>query len=1461
MVLSLFQPTTARWFEERFGSPTDAQRLGWPSIVAGKNTLIAAPTGSGKTLAAFLACLDSLLRQGRAGPLPAGVQVVYVSPLKALSNDIQRNLAEPLAELADRLRAEGRTPPEIRVLVRTGDTPASQRQAMTRRPPHILVTTPESLYLVLTGAKSREMLRTVHTVIVDEIHALARDRRGSHLALSLERLERLAGRPLVRIGLSATQRPMEEIARFLVGTKAVTAAATNCQIIDVGHTRALDLAVEAPPEPLAAVCTKEMWEAIHERLAQRIAAHRSTLIFVNTRRLVERVGYQLAQRLGPDAVASHHGSLARATRLAAEERLKAGQLKAIVATASLELGIDVGAIDLVCQLGSPRGIATLLQRIGRAGHAIGAVPKGRLFPLTRDDLIECLALVRAVRAGRLDRIEILPQPLDILAQQLVAAVATEDWHEDDLFDFCRRAWPYRQLSRADFAAVLDMLSERQTRSAFRGVHLHRDRINGRIRATRGARLIAATCGGAIPDNTDYRVVTGEDGAFVGTINEDFAIESMIGDVFLLGNTSWKVQRIRSGEVVVEDAGGAPATVPFWLGEAPGRTPELSAEVASLRAEIGQQLAPAAARPAPDHKPVNGSPPATTNGFALEPATAWLEQECGAERAAGRQAAEYVAAQLAAVGLVPTQSTILFERFFDETGGMQLVVHAPFGMRINRAWGLALRKRFCRTFDFELQASADDNGIVLSMGPQHSCPLEQFFGLVSSKSAQPVLEQAVLAVPLFQIRWRWNVVRAFAVLRQRGGKRVPPPLLRYHADDFLSAVFPAQTACKENVVGDLPIPDHPLVRQTMFDCLREAMDLDGWLALLRAIEAGQIEVVGRETREPSPFSHERLHANPYSFLDDAPLEERRARAVATRRTLSPQDFRDLARLDPEAIEQVRLEAWPLVRAADELHEALLSFVALPEAKGAPWHGYFQDLRAAGRAARLELPGSGAVWLAAECWPTLRALFPAARPEPWPRLPPALDQSIEADEAVRRWVHGLIECAGPTTTVALAQATGLPAAQIEQALERLELEGLILRGQFTAGAGNGSLEWCERRLLARIHRLTLEGVRRQIQPVAPADFLRFLCRHHALTPDGRLEGRQGLRSVIEQLQGFELPAGSWELDILPSRVADYDPAWLDDLSLQGEVSWGRLQPPAKEEGELQRAGLTRVAPLSLFCRHELAWLLPPQRPAALRAARGNARAVYDSLAQRGALFFDDIARATRLLPAELDEALSELAALGLINADGFAALRRLATASREKHRFGRSSPARARANQASRGGRWSCFPSIDLDVPADRAERWAQQLLRRYGVIFRDLLTRETAAPPWSELVPHYRRLEARGAIRGGRFVAAVAGEQYALLEAVERLRAVRSAPDEDAWLRLAAADPVNLVGIVTAGPRIPATRGNSLILRAGRLVASRQAGAIQFHEPTDAPVASLLRQALERPAAYSPYPLMQESRQP
>jgi len=1444
MKLDLFHPVIQTWFEKRFGDPTDAQQRGWPSIAAGKCTLIAAPTGSGKTLAAFLVCLDRLFRRWLAGNLKDTTYVVYVSPLKALSNDIQRNLDQPLMEICETAEAMGMLPPQIRTAVRTGDTPQAQRQAMTRRPPHILVTTPESLYLLLTAERSRKILRNVDTVIVDEIHALARDKRGSHLTLTLERLDHLAVGPPTRIGLSATQKPIEDIARFLVGTSRIDETGKpDCAIIDGGHQRQLDLEVSVPPSPLEAVCSNEQWGEVYDQMVELIQSHRSTLVFVNTRRMAERIAHRLTEVLGDEVITSHHGSLSKDIRHNAEVRLKEGKLKAIVATASLEMGIDIGYIDLVIQVGSARSIANFLQRIGRSGHSLHGIPKGRLFPLTRDELIECLALMRSVRKGILDQIEIPQAPLDILAQQIVAEVAAEPQSEDELYDRFRKAWPYRELTRKRFDDVVEMVNEGVTRSIKKGAHIHRDRTQGMLRPRRGARISATTSGGAIPDTPLYRVVTDTENTVVGTVDEHFAVDSKAGDVFLLGNTSWRVLQIKGSDVVVQDAGGQPPSVPFWFGEAPGRTIELSQEVALLREEIAQRVEASAKLPNRERLRVA----AQTNGVLESSAdqvdvqtAKWVEQECFAPAWAAIQAVRYVAAQFAAMGMVPTQKKIVFERFFDEAGSMQLVVHAPLGTRINRAWGLAFRKRFCRSFDFELQASADDDGIVLSLGPQHSFPLEDMFRMLNSQNGQGLLEQALLAFPMFQIRWRWNATRALAILRFMGGKKVPPHMLRFRSDDLLAAAFPDQVGCLENHAEDIKYPDHPLVQQTLHDCLTEAMDIDRWNDMLRKVEAGEIEFVACETREPSPFAHERINANPYSFLDPAGLEDRRTRAVSTRRTLSTGEMKQLAQLSPDAINLVRQEAWPTARDPDELHDVLGSMIALPQSQGIAWQTLFDKLVEAGRATSYQLPGREPIWTATEKLPILQAALPGGNVVPEVTIPPGIRTEFEKSEARVELIRNVAPHLGPFSSEELAEIWGVKASTVSAACEAVEAEGVILRGHYSTQESShpDDLQWCDRRLLARIHRLTVHGLRQQIQPVERATFLRFLVRHQHVQRETKFAGQRGLMQLIQLLQGFQASAGSWETQILASRLDDYEQDWLDSQLSTGALVWGRLKPPQASDDEVpSMASLRRTVPMAIMLRENLGWLTPINRESSESMARGNAIDVLEALRQRGALFYQDLRILTKLLPAHLDEALLELSALGLVTCDHFGAVR-ISTDKRKASR------AKKLGSTKTKAGRWSLFPGIVEEVSYDQyLQNWCEQLIARYGVVFRDLLHRESSAPSWGQLVPVFRRMERIGELRGGRFVQGVGGEQYGTEQAIYSLRKLREASEDDPWVAISATDPLNLSGILSDDARIPAIHTNTLIWQNGKLIALKRGGEIHYIVAPNAADEPEMRRAL------------------
>lgn len=1400
--LKPFHPVVRAWFQQTLGEPTEPQVRGWPLIRARKDVLIAAPTGSGKTLTAFLACLDELFGLAANGKLTDETHVLYVSPLKALGNDVQKNLLEPLAQLKARAKEAGVDLPEIRVMVRSGDTTSSERAQMVKKPPHILITTPESLYLYLTADKARATMASVRTVVVDEIHALARDKRGSHFALSMERLKSFITRKdptakLQCIGLSATTRPLERLAHFLVGNTDAP-----CELVQVGHVRPWELTLETPEEELSAVPTHEMWGQIYDRLVALSQTHRTMLVFTNTRRLSERLAHDLGERMGHENVRAHHGSMSRELRLSAEELLKAGRLKIMVATASLELGIDVGSIDLVVQIGSPRNIAVMLQRLGRSGHHKSAISKGVLYAMTRDELVECAALMRAIHEGQLDAVRLPEAPLDVLAQQVVAEIAAEEWDERALYDVFRRAMPYRELSWENYEKVLHLVSEGVSTSRGRSrVHVHRDRVNGKLKARKGARLMALQNGGAIPDLFTYPAIAEPEEKQVGTLDEDFAIDSMPGDVFVLGSTSWRIRRIFDGAVRVENAHGQAPNVPFWRGEAPGRTDELSFEVGRLREDVLQR----------------------------DDAQQWLEETLRVPAHAAELLVRYLRVAKAALTEIPSTKTLVAERFFDEAGGMQLIIHAPFGARINRAWGMALRKSFCRAFDFELQAAASDDAILLSLGEQHSFPLMDIFDFVSPGSAERVLTQAVLQAPVFGTRFRWAAGRALTLSRLRNGKRVPPPIQRARAEDLIAAVFPEQVGCQDNHGGkEIDPPDHPLVSETMKDCLRDFMDIDGLVRVLKDMREGRITRVAVDLPEPSVLSHQMLNSAPWTFLDEAPLEERRARAVSVRRSLPSTDEAAFGALDQSAIDQVREDAKPVIRDMEELHDALLQLGALPTdaADVVPWSELLEAsllrLATERRAGSFEVNGRRFVF-AAERVPLVQALFPDVV---LPLAPLPGDSPVEREDAARQVVRGWMEVLGPATPSEVMERLALGRYDVEGSLTRIEAQGQVLRGTFRPGrAPEAEVEWCDRRLLQRIHRLTVGRLRRDIEPLSQQDFMRFLFRWQQVGPHATARGPRGLATVVARLQGLELPAAAWERDIFPSRMKQYIGEWLDHACFGGEVAWGRLtlrEPKlvgprrgdlsGMEGNELvaatKRPGLTRVASLTFVQRQDLDWLLTAARPEDARLADGPkpwpedlsqaARDVLAVLERRGASFFAELNAGTRRLPNEVEDALWELLARGLISADAVQNLRVLQSPKLKRLQ---------RAQQRGGPGRWTLLAPLERPGPEEVTERLAMLFLKRWGIVFRDLVVREPLCPPWRELLQVYRRLETRGELRGGRFLHGFAGEQFALPEAVDLARSTRRLPKSGEVITLSAADPLNLTGVVTAGPRVPAVMGH------------------------------------------------------
>lgn len=1446
MPLSNFHPAANAWFSQRYGAPTEAQSQAWPAIKAGKNTLISAPTGSGKTLAAFYAVIDRLLWLAQQGPLPLTTFVVYVSPLKALSNDIQRNLEQPLQGLAQQLQQDAYAPADITVAVRTGDTTPTQRQRMLRSPPHILVTTPESLYLLLTSEGGRQMLRHVDTLVVDEIHALLGDKRGAHLALSIERLERLVDKPLQRIGLSATQRPIDLVAHYLAGNRA----GNDCVVVDTGHRRALDVSIEVPGSPLSALMSNEVWDELYLRLVQLIEAHDTTLVFVNTRRLSERLALALTDRLGEGSVSSHHGSMSKEHRHNAEQKLKDGKLKVLVATASMELGIDVGSVDLVVQFSSPKSIAKFLQRVGRSGHSVRGTPKGILFPLTRDDLAECTALLNCIAQGQLDRILMPEKPMDILAQQIVAEVAANSVGSegdgegscclDALFELFHGAYPYRDLLRSEFNELVKMLSNGySTRLGRKGAYLHLDVINNRVSARRNARLTALTNGGAIPDMFDYQVVLDPDDIVVGSLNEDFALETLPGDIFTLGSHSWQLLRVDGLKVRVRDAQGARPTIPFWFGEGPGRTEELSQALCELRETIDDYI----------------SDDASAN------AVQWLVTSLRLPPSGAQQLVDYLQAGRNALEVMPTQKTLVMERFFDEVGDMHVVIHSPFGSRLNRAWGLALRKRFCRTFNFELQAAANEDSIVISLGSVHSFPLQEVYAYLQSASVEDVLVQALLDAPMFEVRWRWNATRSLAIQRNRNGKRVPPQFQRMDAEDLVAHIFPDQIACFENIQGKREVPDHPLVQQTINDCLTEAMDYEGLHALLIAIESGELTLIARDLREPSPFAQEIINARPYAFLDDAPFEERRTNAIRNRSWLDPAETQSYSALDAAAIAQVREEAWPLVRSSEELHDALysLGFMTAEEVVQNHYADFLEKLIEQGRACSMSC-ATGRLYLVAERLPCLQAVYPDSTFTPPLNLPEVLKaEEWDEDSALREIMRRRLEGLGPVTAQRLAQESGLKLSLVEVALIGLETEGFVFRGSYTPQDEKSTVEleqeWCERRLLQRIHRYTIESHRQSIKPVSLQSYMRFLFDLHEvkvrrlpakpeLVPNNA-DGQGLLQRSLSKLDGLAAPATLWEADILPSRISAYDPSWLDVMCISGRLMWGRLSRPylkSAASAAARKSGPIKSTPITLMLRAnqdiwealaDAQWLAQEREVLALSPL---AQSIEDDIRQHGASFFDQISRRTGLLRSQLEQGLAELVSAGHLSSDSFTGLRALLTPDARKP-SGHSNGRRRAAFGVEDAGRWSLMreqsPSSDSanTLDSEQLERLIMIYLERWGVLFKRVLERESSAPPWRVLLQKLRSMELQGSIRGGRFIAGIAGEQFALPESVSTLR--QFARNQDAserateYVSVAAADPVNLLGIVLPETRLAKLAKNRVLYKDGLPLAVLEKNEVRF----------------------------------
>ncbi len=1415
-----FHPAVQAWFDNNYAAPTSCQEQAWAGVQQNRDVLVSAPTGSGKTLAAFLAVIDDLVQAGlKHDGLSSATYVVYVSPLKALSYDIERNLIAPLEGIRKQLSEADHRDCEITVGVRTGDTSQYERQKMVKKPPHILVTTPESFYLLLTSESGRRMLKTATRLIVDEIHALAGNKRGAHFCLSMARFERLIQTAPLKIGLSATQKPLEKIASLLTGR-----IPHECMIVDTGHVRKRDLDIRIPAAPLEAVLSMESWADIYQQIAGLVQQHRTTLIFVNTRRHVERATRQLAELLDENQIGSHHGSLSKEHRHKVEQDLKSGALRALVATASLELGIDIGDVDLVCQIGSPRSISVFLQRVGRSGHAVDRTPKGRIFPTTRDELIECVALLKSVSDGELEKLKICGSAMDVLAQQIVAETCVDDVEIDELYQQFKSTYPYRDLSQETYNSILRMLSEGFTfRRGRRNAYIHLDAVNRKIRARRGARIVAATNAGVIPDLFDFDVILEPGDIRVGTVNEDFAFESLVGDIFQLGNTSYRVLRVEKGSVRVEDAKGQPPNIPFWLGEGRGRSDELSQSVSDLREYVQTLL----------------------NESDLESAIKKFAIEHQVSDSIAQQILSYLDAARKALGILPTRKTIVFERFFDEAGDAHLVVHSVYGSRLNKAWGLALRKRFCVRFNFELQAAALEDNFVLSLGPTHSFALDEVQNYLKSASSKAVLTQAVLGAPMFATRWRWTANIALAVLRFNRGKKVPPPFQRNDSEDLLSLVFPDQVACQENITGPIELPDHPLVQQTLDDCLQEVMDAGGFAQLLAQIESKEVNVVCRDLSEPSALTHEVLTAKPYAFLDDAPAEERRTLAVQTRRLTGNSDITEFGRFDRDVVRAVSMDFWPNPRDAEELHDALVnsgffsygdpllvqgqySEMFIPDGGEIRWQEYFEILQSQQRATELTLDSGVRLWVAAERLDELLLLHPHVPRQP--EFEPTSFAQVPVDDPTKALIsiiQSRLGIVGPSTISQLSATIDLPPRLIESALTALEAEGSVMRGSFTEQTSE--VQWCDRNFLARLHKRAISKLRNQIKPVGAKQYTRYLARWMRLTSDTRGEGVESLSSIIESLEAYEAPAGIWESDILASRSFKYKPELLDYLNATGRFVWCRLSVPDRLSGKggnkriYRHRTSIRTIPLAFVKRNRLSiWKSLTEKSTPIEPKLSSkSHLILESFADYGPLFFEEIQDELGLLPVHVEESLVELFALGMVTCDHFGGIRSLLTPENERRRKSRSGRLHSHAVQSS--GRWSLLQHPKRKSKSQLTEdelirTAAKALLYRYGIVFQNLLVREGKyIPPWRQLQRYYARMEDRGELRSGRFVENVAGQQFAIPVAVDLLRNSDKDTYESQSTTVHSADPFNLSGIISVGISGAVQSSDRLVYQDGKVI--------------------------------------------
>jgi len=1389
-----FSSLTRLWFEGAFAAPTPAQVGAWEAIADGGNVLVVAPTGSGKTLAAFLSAIDRLATAPQVGPKQR-LRVLYISPLKALAADIERNLRTPLAGLRAVAARLDLPLPEITVGMRTGDTPADARRRFPSRPPDILITTPESLFLLLTS-QAREALRQVETVIVDEVHSVVDTKRGAHLALSLERLDELLSRPAQRIGLSATVRPLEEVARFLGGVQPVNVVAPPCQ-------KSFDLEVVVPVEDMAEPAAaagkgdldlpsdedpehRSIWPHIDQRLLDLIRAHRSTIVFANSRRLAERICARLNDLADDEIVRAHHGSVSREQRVQIEEDLKAGRLRAVAATSSLELGIDMGAVDLVAQVEAPSSVAQGLQRIGRSGHQVGAVSRGVVFPKFRGDLVECAVVVERMRDGAIEAMRYPRNPLDVLAQQVVAMVSMDDWPVERLEEVVRRAASFTELPRSALESVLDMLSGRYPSDEFAELRprLVWDRVDGRLGTRPGAQRLAVTSGGTIPDRGLFGVyLVGERETRVGELDEEMVYESRAGEVFTLGASSWRIEDITHDRVLVSPAPGQPGKLPFWHGDAPGRPLELGRALGAFLREL----------------------------LSLEP-TARMERlaAAGLDGNAAANLVHYLGEQLDATGALPDDRTIVVERFRDELGDWRVCVHSPFGAQVHAPWAQAIEARVRERLGLDVQTMYTDDGIVVRLPEADEAPPSDSI-LLDPEEVEDLVVGQVSASALFASRFRECAARALLLPRRRPGQRTPLWQQRQRSAGLL------QVASR---YGSFPI-----VLETMRECLQDVFDLPGLIDLMASVARREVRVVEVDTPFPSPFASSLQFGYVAAFMydGDAPLAERRAQALSLDRSilaelLGREELRDL--IDPAALADLELELQLLaaerrVGGPDALHDALrllgdltVDEVGARAADAGAAAGWLADLEATRRALRLRIAGQER-WVAIEDASRFRDALGTAMPPGVPKafLEPVADP---VGDLVGRWAR----THGPFLPEEPARRLGLGVAVVEQTLARLEVAGRVVLGEFRPG-GSGR-EWLDAEVLRRLRRRSLAALRREVEPVPQEALARFALAWQGVGPSGpRRADLDALYQVIEQLQGAAVPASALERQVLPVRLPDYGPALLDQLCASGEVVWVGAGPLGSDDGWV-----------SLYVADQAPVLMPEQLPVELSSL---AQAVREALAEQGAMFFRQLSDAVGATnDTELLLAIWELVWAGLVTNDTMAPLRALlAGGTRPSSRAIRSRrsgrPRRpalpSRLGPPAGAGRWSLAPQRAADATR-RLHAAAEQLLERHGVVTRGAVMAERVPGGFAGVYPILKAMEEAGRCRRGYFVDGLGGAQFAVPGAVDRMRSLAdrgslprpagSAGREARTVVLAAADPANPYGAALPWPERSATAADGRI---------------------------------------------------